>query len=361
MNQTFQNIQRILVIKFRYIGDVVLSTPTLQLIREAYPKSKISVLTSTEYQPIYQGNPFIDQIWTLPIPEIRKIKVIRKMAFYLYFIKRLMKERFDLVIDLDFGDRGAIVSYLTRAPYRVGLLQGWKKCLFTHGVCLERDRHMTSYLAEITRPVGIEPRNIPLTLLVDIEERTKMEILLKKRGVQAGSLKVVVHPTARWESRMWPKEHFAILCDALIEQHHATIIFISGAGEQDLSIVHWITSKIKHQTIDLGGALTLSESAALISMADLFIGHNSGPMHMASALGVFVVALFGSDKAERTLWGPWTTRKRVIYNTDVECVPCDTPQCLRAPLGCLAGLTPDKVLSVLNEVMLDIFVGRDVQ
>jgi heptosyltransferase-3 len=323
-------VKKILVIKFKHIGDVLLMVPTVRALRERFPKAHIACLVNKGTEEMLTGNPLIDEILTLD-RSIKKLPKVRKIIESLKWAKSIKDKRFDLVVDLGEGDRGAVISFISGAKIRASfdvpeekfskdnlfsklghLLFHWhfkgkgtlgRRFLFTH---LARPKGIREHTIEhdlnVVRNLGIDTENKELEVFVSDEDQRDIESLLKEKGIKKEEILIIIHPVSRWKEKEWRDEGFARACDYLIGKYHSQVIFTSGPEERETRRVKEIISLMKKTPIDLSGKLSLKQLVALIKRSDFYLGLDSAPMHIASAFKKPLIALF--DPTSIPEWAP---------------------------------------------------------
>ena len=323
-------VQRILVIKFKHIGDVLLMVPTLRALRERFPKAYIACLVNKGTEEMLTGNPLINEVLTFD-RSLKKLPRIKKIVKSLRWAKGIRDKGFDLAIDLGGGDRGAVLSFFSGAKIRASfgvprekitfknlfpklgyLLFHWhfkgkgalgRRLLFTHLVKPSGIReHTIEHDLNVVRNLGIDTRNKELEIFVSDEDKRYIESLLREKGIEKEERLTIIHPISRWREKEWRDEGFARAADYLISRYHSKVIFTSGPGEREKRRVAEIISLMKEKPIDLSGTLTLKQLVALIERSNLYLGLDSAPLHIASALKKPLIALF--DPTSIPEWAP---------------------------------------------------------
>src|SRR3989475_3249365 len=282
--------ERILVIKLRYVGDVLLATPVLSRLRESFPKAHLAMLVNPGTDDVVRDHPALDEVLVL-----ERGNFARQWRF----VWDLRRRRFDLVIDLTDADRSALLSWLSRAPMRLGYnSEGrWRGVLYTQVVAADRfAMHTVLYHLKAMEALGLASSPPAPMLIVAHEARREADRLLREVGVDRARPFVCLHPGARWWFKAWPAERFAALAD-LIQTETATQALFIG-GDQERSLESRIAEGMKTPFRSLIGKTSLRALAAVLERAALMVSNDNGPMHMAAALGVPVIGLFGpSDPA----------------------------------------------------------------
>ena len=323
-------VEKILVIKFKHMGDVLLMVPTVRALRERFPKAHIACLVNKGTEEMLTGNPLIGEILTFNRP-IKKLPRIKKIIESLKWAKSIRNKRFDLVVDLGGGDRGAVISFVSGAKIKASLdvprekitfknlfpklgylLLHWhfkgkgtlgRRFLFTHLAKPKGIReHTIEHDLNVVRNLGIDTENKELEIFVSDEDRRHIESLLREKGIEKEEVLTIIHPVSRWREKEWRDEGFARACDYLIDRYHSKVIFTSGPGKRETRRVKEIISLMKKTPVDLSGKITLKQLVALIEKSSLYLGLDSAPMHIASALKKPLIALF--DPTSIPEWAP---------------------------------------------------------
>lgn len=325
-------VKKILTIKTVAIGDLVVALPTFKALREAYPQAKIVLLTTPRVREVVDGCPFLDEIIYFDITGRD-----RGLGGWLRLLRKLRAANFDLVIDMEHYYRfTTLLAYLSRAPVRVGfdLPRQGRQRLFTVRVPYPIDKHEVEAFLELAGAVGgrvEKPRLVEVA--VSSDDRRIVDDWLTEHDIKAKDLTVGIHagtsPVAL--ARRWPPERFAALADTLVERWSARIIFTGAPEDRDLIDV--IRGQMRQRALSTAGDFTLKQFAELSRRFDLFISLDTGPMHIAAAMGAKVIGLFGPNTPVK--WGPYGDGNSVIYK-GFECSPC-TKQYLGQVSDCAKG------------------------
>jgi heptosyltransferase-3 len=342
-----ENVRRILLIRLRNIGDVLLMVPAVRAFREAFPQAHIAALVNGGTEEMLTGNPLLNEIlvfdrrWKdLPLGQ----RLIREGDF----LRRVRRRRFDLTVNFTEGDRGAFLCWLSGAKYKVGPDQKdkgnwWKKRIFNHLVPNPGGRfHMVEQMLAFPRSLGLSVRNKQVEILYSSADRERMEQLLAEEGVRPGDRLVHIHPTSRWLFKCWRDEGMARVIDELEKSGKVRIVLTSGKEEKELQKILRIIASCRTKPINLAGRTTLKQLAALSRRCQLFIGVDTAPMHIAAAVGTPVIALFGPSGEFN--WGPWGNG-HVVIKKDWDCRPCGRDGCQGTKRSrCLEEITEEEVL-----------------
>jgi heptosyltransferase-2 len=338
--------KRILIMRLDKIGDVMLSTPVLRAVREAYPKSHIAVMVRPYAEDIVRGNPYIDEL-------IIYDKDSRYKSFWATakFALTLRKKRFDLALVLHPSNRSHIIAYLAGIPARVGydtkmafLLT--KRIPHTKQFAL---KHEIDYTLGLLRYIGIEPASRELCMPIRGESESEIKEIFKANGIEEGARVIVIHPGASCPSRIWPPERFAAVADTLAEKYAVRVIIVVGKKEQEFG--DSVAELTKSRAVNLSGRISVSELASVIKRSRLLVSNSSGPVHIACALGVPTVVIFGRNDrgASFVRWGP-VGANNIMLTRDVGCEVCAAHHC-RRDFKCLYSITTDDVLRACDSIL----------
>ena len=307
------------------MGDCLLLTSPVRAVKEEFPGFRISVLVESRFAPCFDGNPDIDEV----------IAVRSKFST----AARLLVRRFDAVVNLHGGPTSLLYSCLTWGK-RIGL-EHYQGAKLYRGIVPRPDpeAHTVESTMAVMQWLGVRRENPPsLRYEIHEKETARMQECLKGRPY------VVIHPGSVLETKRWSALRFGELARKLAASGF-TIVVTAGPREEQLAIQ--VAKEVAHSVILLG--LTIPELAELIRGARLYIGNDSGPMHLAAAVGTPVVAVWGSSDSRR--WRPWGAANRVVQNP-FECNPCPGYRCLVAdtPL-CIESVTVEQVKAAVDELL----------
>lgn len=347
------NAEKILVIKLRNLGDVLLTTPIFSILKKHFPKASVDAYVNHESLPLLEGNPYIDEI----ISYNRKWKkefLLKRLYLEYKLLSKFKKKRYDLVINLTEGDRGAICAKHSKAPIKVGFDSG-KKGLFgkdkiyTHLVKKPHlPRHNVELNLDALRRIGIFPQKEEKELFFPLEKTTKekMQSILEKKGVEEFYL---IHPGARWKFKCWEEEKFQQLIKKLLSEDKKVIVTCSNEQEECAMINRIVEGICSDHLIAFKGDLTIKELGALVSLCTLCFCMDSLVLHIASAFKKKTVVLFGPTSEEK--WGPWHNNEAIVLTRQISCRPCYMDGCGGSKKSqCLQEIELEQVLDAFNRL-----------
>ena len=330
-------MNNILIIKLRYIGDVLLATPTLRAIKEVRPDVRVTMIVNRGTEDVLSGNPDIDEILVLDKGSL---------AAQWRLIVELRRRRFDTVIDLTDGDRSAFLSWISGASIRVGFNDEhrWRGICYSAVVPPQSGmRHRIDRDLAALKPLGIHARETPPRLWLTGEDDAAADQLLDRLGIRRDQSIMIVQPGARYWFKAWPAERFAELADRLASDYGCQVLI--GGSRDEEALVQRIQATARTRPVSIAGQTTLKQFAAIAKRAALFVGNDSGAMHIVAAVGTPMVALFGPSNPDE--WGPRGGLAEVIYKR-LDCRACFHPTCMRGEENCMKQIGLGEVLARIN-------------
>ncbi|NOT22147.1 MAG: putative lipopolysaccharide heptosyltransferase III [Nitrospiraceae bacterium] len=334
-------MKNVLVIKLRYIGDVLLATPTIRAIKAARSDVRVTMMVNRGTEDVLFGNPNLDEVMVLDKGSL---------AAQSRLIAGLRSRQFDTVIDLTDGDRSAFLTRVSGAPVRIGFNDEhrWRGRYYTEVVQPASNvRHRIDRDLESLKPLRIQADSRDPQLWLTPEEKHGADRLLDQLGVQRSQSIVILQPGARYWFKAWPPERFAELAGHLISQYGCQVLI--GGSDQDVDLAQEIRRMAKSEPIIMAGRTTIKQFAAIAKRSALFVGSDSGAMHIASAVGTPVVALFGPSNPRE--WGPRGGPVELLYK-EIDCRSCFHPTCTRGEENCMKLITVQEVCAAAERLLL---------
>lgn len=338
-----KDIKRILVIRLDHIGDLLFATPVFRTIKAAYPEVRLDVLVNRQNKDIVKDNPFVDEIMTYDTPWFkRKSKRVIKIKEFIRLAKALRKENYDIGIDLRGDLRHIIFMLLANIRYKVGYGITGGGFLLDEEVSYYPQVHEVEHNLDLLRAIGIECVNKKSEFFIPDEHKNFAEEFCAKNDLGKEDFIVCIHPGAGYPSKRWVSKRWAQLIDRLIREFRARIIIV-GTSE-DKATSGNIKKMVKNKIIDAVDKTSLGDLAALFGKTKLFIGTDSGPSHIASAVNTPSIILYsGTNDAKQ--WAP-LGKKVFVIQKDVPCKGCERLKC--ANNICMDLITVDEVMEAVR-------------
>lgn len=343
----------ILLVKLSAIGDVVHALPFLEVLRGQFPKARIDWLVEEPAYQVIQGHPALDRIivsrrkeWGRRVRHPGHIVSVLKEARE---TARLLREtRYDWVIDLQGLLKSGLLVGLARGTRKVGMTgfrEGASLFLKERPVPVSYEEHAIDRYLRVAAYLGCSWKRARGRVPVSKEDQETLTVWLQNEGPGDGPF-VAIHPMAEWRTKLWFPDRFALLADRIAQAYPLRVLFTGAAGDRD--IIESIMGNMKEKAINLAGRTTLQQLACLYERSRLVITTDTGPMHIAAAMGVPVVALFGPTAPWRT--GPYGPG-HVVVRSEVSCSPCFLKKCDH--LACMKGITVDQAFQGVSRIYLN--------
>ncbi|MFQ6108546.1 MAG: glycosyltransferase family 9 protein [Candidatus Aminicenantales bacterium] len=327
-------IKKILLIRLRRIGDIVMTTPALSVLRENLPDAFLAYVVEQPYKELLEGHPCLDRVIVLPRRQ--------KMWSFLRFVSGIRKQGFDAVLDFHSGPRASWMTLFSGAKVKIGYKIQFRN--FVYDKAIPRDRknghyHSVENHLNIVKAIGIPVRNIPSLSLPPAkqEETEKIRKFIAENGL-VGFKMVVLHISAGNEFRRWGAEKITELLKRFSLHPDIKVVLVGTEEDRDEGAL--ILRENPEQVFSLIGKLNLRELRELILSSSLFIGPDSGPMHIAASTPTPIVVYFGPTLPAH--FAPWKARAFLIEKK-FECRPCKQRKCVHKDFRCLQSITPEEV------------------
>jgi heptosyltransferase-1 len=344
----------ILIVKLSAIGDVIHTLPALNAIRKAYPGAQITWLVEEAAHDLVKNHTALDRVliskrqrW---LRELRSPLFLSAIKEVYGFIKELRDTHYDMILDFQALLKSGILIALARGKRKIGFGKGLEHMEYSYLFLNERlpavsmEHHALSRGLMLLNALGIPAPEVEYNLPISVHEHQKVEDLLRRYGLVNPGKFVVVNPVAKWESKLWSNRNFSQLADRIITKYDAGVVFTGSL--EDRRTIHQIKAGMREPAINLAGETTLKMLAALYAKADVVVSTDTGPMHLAVAMGTPVVALFGPTAFWRT--GPYGSGHQVVTAAQT-CAPCFKRHC--PTIDCMALISVDQVFDAVSKIM----------
>ncbi len=344
---------RILILRLRSIGDIILLTPTLRLLKEWRPDLRISIMVESRFCDLLQGNPAVEEILT-PGKGVGARKLLSRLAA----IRGLRSRDFSLCVNLHGGPTSRHFARWSGAPCRVGFAHFRRARLYhilvpdARTILNQPSLHTAEHQAAAFFYLGLPQKEVPRAQIFSgAGQAAWWDAKRASLGIGSGQPYAIVHPPASYKTKEWTPEGFARLGEYLESKARVAPIYSCGPGEAP---VLEAVQKASGASLRRLEGVSLAQFAAALAGARLFVGNDGGPAHMAAALARPAVVIFGSSSSP--IWGPWprqssTPATRVVQNP-FDCNPCPGDRCYQfARPECILSVTFDQVKDAVEEVL----------
>ena len=344
---------RFLIIRLSSIGDVLHCTPVARALKTALPDCHITWITGEIPSDMLKANPYIDEvyIWARERWEkhLRRGEVAPAWKLWQQLRQDLQARNFDIALDIHGQFLSGMVASASNAPRRIGMSNTRElNSLFMNEIAPHSvsDVHVIQKYLSVLKPLGITSSDYAMTLHLPAESVAFANSFLRDNGVKPQDRIIAINPGTTWQSKNWPAESYAAAIKALQPNGH--ILLCGGPADQALG-----ESIVRDSGVPLINAVyktSLLQLAALISRCTVLVTGDTGPLHMAIALGIPTVSIFGPTDPKR--FGPLTS-EHVVLEEQLDCRPCHKMQCPQKHLSCLYSLSPDRVITAVEMLLHD--------
>jgi len=339
------------VIQTAFLGDVVLTTPLLQALRDRFPKAYLAVLVIPGTRDILAGHPGLDEVLVYD-----KKGGERGLRGFRSIVRRLAEKRFDGCLLPHRSFRSALLAFAAGIPMRIGFYQSPGCWLYSRRVWRDSSRHEVRRNLQLLGPLFPErsaDRALPnerLWVASDTEDREWARRFLAEQGIGPDDSVIGIAPGSVWATKRWIPEGFAAVVDGLAVTYKRKVVLLGS--REDRVVVDEIMKRCREHPIDLSGRTTLRQLAAVLKRCELLVTNDNGAMHVGVAQDLPVVAIFGSTTLSLG-YGPFTDRAEVVERS-LDCRPCGRhgySECPRGHFNCMRKITPEEVLKAAEKMM----------
>ena len=344
---------KILIVKLSAIGDVIHTLPSLNAIRKHYPDAHITWLVEEAASNLVVRHEALDRViiskrkqWIKSVLSPSCLKNIKEAY---QFIKELRDTEYDLIIDFQGLLKSGVLIALARGKRKTGFDKGMEHMEHSYIFLNERippvnmDNHALLRNLMLINTLGIKSKEIEYKIPISDHTRKFIDSILVRHRIKSPELLVAINPVAKWKTKLWDNRKFALLADRLIEKYNASVIFTGS--QADRSTIDNIMSCMSQSAVNLAGETTLKTLAALYEKTKFLISTDTGPMHMAAAVGTPVIALSGPTAPWRT--GPFGSEHKIL-RSGIECSPCFKRQC--GTIDCMKQISVEQVMDAVNSI-----------
>ena len=334
-------MKKILVVRYRFIGDMILTIPFLRNLRYAYPDAQIDMLVAPNSGEVIEDCPYVNNF--IYFDTTRKHKYEKgkgeKKSFWSY-VSQLRKEKYDKAYVLKRSLSSALLCYFAGIKERIGYDTEKRGFLLTKKVKYDNIKHESECFLDVLEAEGFKVKDKYLENWVQEENKQKVIDLFSKHNIANDKPKVVVNITATNEGKVWEKSRFCKIIQYLSNTKNAQVIFIGAPCDKELYDNLTFDEELQVQPANLCGEVSIKDSLALLNMVDFIIGNDSGNLHMASSVGTKVIGLYGPMPFKK-----WYAlgENNILIKADLDCMPCSLKKPCDKNKACMNSISVDEV------------------
>jgi lipopolysaccharide heptosyltransferase I len=347
------NLEKILIVRLSAIGDVIHSLPTAYALRRKHPNAQIDWLVEEQAYPLVKLNPYIDNVIVLPRKRWKKLinkDFIKGIKSFFSFFKKLRAENYDITLDLQGLFKSAISSFLISPNLRMGPADGRELSTLFYQAKIDPPQkkvHRIKKYLHFAAALDAEINEINYGLKLTPVIKSRVGRLFEENRINTNSKIVIINPFTNWESKNWFLESYFKLANELIKNGYHVIF---TGSQDDKEAIDSFEAAEKENYSNLAGKTDLQELAEVYRRANLYIGGDTGPTHLAAAIGIPVVALMGPTDPETN--GPYGEGHTVIQDNSLECIRCWDRHCSRN-MQCMKSISVEQVLRIAKKKLND--------
>jgi len=338
--------KRVLIVKLNRLGDTVAFLPTIKTLRENWPGAWLTLLTTTIGKELLEDSELVNEIWVSAIDEVKTLNGFFRL------LKTIRKNGFDVAVaSSDSSSFVALLFFLGSIPVRVGFTSPKLSILFNNRIRFSKKLTHTELNLQIGKKLGLSVKWIDPPNDIPISENENLKLLqkLSQRGVGKTDRFIILHIGAHRPSHRWPIGRFAEVVNFLIERYSVKVVCIGGKIEHQ-----WVSSLQRlldnEYVFDMTSETNIRQLIYLISLASLYIGHSSGPLHIAYTVGTPTISLWGASAL--AVWGPARQKdKHICIKSDLDCLGCEQFTCPKETLECMELISANMVISEISKLI----------
>jgi heptosyltransferase-2 len=342
-----KNPEKILIVRFSSLGDIVLATPLIESLKQKFPQSQIFFLTKSQYQDLLKNDPNIFSLIKFDPKEKHQ-----GISGFLKLIRELRTFNFDIVVDLHANLRSFFIRHLLKTRVKIKYDKRWlTRFLLVHFKFFKvKPTHTVDSYLKALKKIDVDSSEKDPKIFLDQESKNFSKDFFIEKKIEKDDIVVGMHPGARWETKRWSEEKFARVCQILNQKPKVKIILFGDQKNQE--VIERISPHVEDQKLLKAVNLPLNEFMSLIKRCDCFVTNDSGPMHIASALGVPVVAIFGPTHPQ--LGFSPIGSENIVMTANVKCSPCSLhgeKKCHKKSRYCMDLIEPEMVTDAVEKIL----------
>lgn len=339
-------MKKILVVRYKFIGDMVLTVPFLRNLRYMYPDAQIDILVAPNSGEIIENCPYVNKFIYLYAKKNENGK-LKKKSFFDY-VNEIKKEKYDKAYVLKRSFSSALLCFLAGIKERIGFSTECRSFLLTKKIKYDKIRHESLCFLDVLEADGFKVKDNYLENWIKEENTSKVKQLFKENSIQENIKKAVVNVTATNPGKIWDINNFAQIIEYLSNEKNVQVIYIGAPSDKIIYEHIPFKNALKIKPVNLCGQVSLQDSLALLKEVDFVIGNDSGNLHMASSVGTKVIGLYGPMPFDK-----WKAlgEGHILLKADLPCMPCYLKGECKHNKACMNLITTDKVKTAIDSML----------
>lgn len=339
-------MKKILVVRYRFIGDMILTIPFLRNLRYAYPDAQIDMLVSPNSGEVIEDCPYVNNF--IYFDTTRKHKYEngkgKKKSFW-HYVKELRKEKYDKAYVLKRSLSSALLCFFAGIKERIGYDTEGRSFLLTKKVKYDTQKHESLCFLDVLKAENNEIKDTYLENWINKENKNNVAKLFEENNLNNNLTKVVVHATATNPGKVWDINNFARIIEYLSNEKNSQVIFIGAPSDKEIYEQINYVQELKIKPVNFCGKVSIKDSLALLKEVDFIIGNDSGNLHMAASMGTKVIGIYGPMPFEK-----WKAlgENNILIHADLDCMPCGLKGNCEKNHACLKSITIETVKKAID-------------
>lgn len=342
-------MMKILVVRYRFIGDMILTVPFLRNLRRAYPDAQIDMLVSPNSGEVIEDCPYVDNFIYFDTSRKHKYENGKdaKKSF-MHYVSMLRKEKYDKAYILKRSFSSALLCYLAGIKERIGFDTEHRGFLLTKKAEYDAEKHESLCFLDVLTADGIKIKDAYLENWIKEETLNRVKNLLKENGVNEEEKFAAINAAASNPYKMWGADNFAAVIEYLSNEKGIRSVFIGASSDAELYEKMKFKGELKLKPVNLCGKINIKESLAVLKTAKFFLGNDSGSLHMAASAGTRVIGLYGPMPFEK-----WKALgdNHILLRAELKCMPCGLKGRCINDKACMKAVSIEAVKNAVNEIL----------
>ncbi len=340
---------KILVVRYRFIGDMILTIPFLRNLRYKYPDAQIDMLVAPNSGEVIENCPYVNNFIFFDTTRKHKYENGKgKKKSFFYYVSRLRKEKYDKAYILKRSLSSALLCFFSGIKERIGYDTEGRGFLLTKKVKYNQKKHESLCFLDVLEAEGIKIKDTYLENWIKESDKIKTEQILKDSGLGSNEPFAVINATASNENKMWDLNNFALITEYITNNKELRVVYTGAKSDFELYENMKFNNKMNISPVNLCGKVNLKECLAVLKKAEFILGNDSGNLHMASSVGTKVIGLYGPMPFEK-----WRVLgdNNILLKADLDCMPCSLKRKCPKNKACMNAISVDEVKNAIDKIL----------